>query len=433
MSRILLLLTVFLLPVLKVLGTPPIALSLNDADGLNTTNETAVISVAVAPEILEERSWSGNVSWQRNWAGETHSRPWSPEEPHLRFPLEGETPGQIVVTVSLVADDAPSITHQQKIGFLYRPDAIELSTPEPPDFDAFWDEQKKRWRGLGQEIILRPVDSPREGVSCWDLTIRLKNETPVSGYLSLPQEATAETLPAILYVHGAGVRSSSLSTSANAAALGFLALDINAHGLPNGMTAEFYQDKSATDLANYRHQGADSRDDWYFRAMYLRVVTALDYLCARPEWNGRDLVLRGSSQGGGQALAGAGLDPRVTLVAASVPALCDLTGDPGKRKPGWPQPGEPRHLDRERRSQILQTVGYFDGGNFARRIKAPVILSLGLADPTCPAVGIQATLNNLAGPARALYRPTMTHAYPAEIAQAFDAFILERVTLPSSR
>src|SRR5690606_27496946 len=111
------------------------------------------------------------------------------------------------------------------------------------------------------------------------------------------------------------------------------------HGLPNGLPNEFYQDKNSGELSGYRQQGVESRETWYFRTMYLRVVSALDYLCSLPEWNGHDLALWGSSQGGGQALAGAGLDPRVTVVAASVPALCDLTGKPSLRKPGWPQPG----------------------------------------------------------------------------------------------
>lgn len=427
------LLSLFLLAVPALLGRTPIELSLNHGDGRYGPNETAIISVTIAPEVLEAHPWHGTVSWQRNWSGEPLSRPWIATDPEIHFPLDDEKPGQIVVTVTLQAGDDPSVTHRSTIGFLCLPEAIELSTKEPRDFDEFWNEQKKRWRGLRQEVVLRPVDSPSEGVSCWDLTINLEGETPVSGYLALPGDPAAKSLPAILYVHGAGVRSASLVTAANAARLGFAALDINAHGLPNGMANEFYQEKNSGELSGYRQQGADSRETWYFRTMYLRVVTALDYLCSLPEWNGHDLVLHGSSQGGGQALAGAGLDSRVTVVAASVPALCDLTGKTSERKPGWPQPGEAAGLEASRRTRILETVPYFDGGIFARRIEAPVILSLGLVDSVCPAVGVQATLNNLAGPALVLYRPTMGHAFPTDIKKAFDKFILERVALPSAR
>ncbi|NMA46826.1 MAG: hypothetical protein GX945_09725, partial [Lentisphaerae bacterium] len=59
---------------------------------------------------------------------------------------------------------------------------------------------------------------------------------------------------------------------------------------------------------------------------YLRVMRSLDFVKTLPEWNGRDLIVVGSSQGGGQAIAAAGLDPQVTLCVAAVPALSDHAG-----------------------------------------------------------------------------------------------------------
>jgi cephalosporin-C deacetylase-like acetyl esterase len=60
--------------------------------------------------------------------------------------------------------------------------------------------------------------------------------------------------------------------------------------------------------------------------MFLRVIAALDILTDRPEWDGRTLITRGTSQGGAQSLAAAALDPRVTLSVAGVSAMCDLSG-----------------------------------------------------------------------------------------------------------
>lgn len=420
-----------LLPVLSAAGDDELLLTLDRPDGCYGEGETAVISVKIAPELLADATWTGTAKWQRNWSGDAISLTWSPQDPVIALPLDGEAPGQIVVTVTLRADADPSSAHERKIGLLYRPEEIELSTPEPEDFDSFWDQQKEEWRNLPQEIRLRSVTSPQKGILCWDLTIELEGEKPVSGYLAMPEKAAPGSLPALISLHGAGVRSSSLTSAANFAAKGFIALDMNAHGLPNGRNDEFYRKKNESDLRGYRSEGVESRETWYFRTMYLRIVTATNYLCSRSEWNGRDLVLRGSSQGGGQALAGAGLDSRVSVVAASVPALCDLTGAPSVRKAGWPGIANSTDDSFSRRTRILDTLAYFDGGLFARRIKAPVILSLGLADPVCPAVGIQAVRNNLAGPSDALYFPAMGHEFPNTVQAAFDEFILDRVNVPS--
>jgi cephalosporin-C deacetylase len=408
----------------------PLRVSLDRADGCFEKGATARLTIQVDSGAVEARPWQGSVSTQRDWVGEAEVQtfPVTAEPIHLEFPAI--EPGQLIFTVTLRAEGEPAVFHTSRIGALFQPEKIELSTPEPADFDAFWESEKATWRGLPQSIRLDPVSSPTPGVRCWDLTIELEGESPVSGYLAIPESAGESSLPALLLLHGAGVRSANLPTAARQASLGFIALDINAHGLPNGRSKEFYQEQSQQ-LGDYRQRGSEARETWYFRTMYLRILTAIDYLCDRPEWNGRDLVLRGSSQGGAQALAGAGLDPRVTVVAASVPALCDLSGERIRRKSGWPQPvTAAASRGQEAQERILETVGYYDCGLHARRTRATTLLSLGFADATCPAVGIQAMANNLPGQVEFIYRPDLGHAFTPEIQQAFDQFVLKNVQRP---
>ncbi len=40
--------------------------------------------------------------------------------------------------------------------------------------------------------------------------------------------------------------------------------------------------------------------------MFLRMERAIDFLASQPEWDGRILIVTGSSQGGGQAIVAAG-------------------------------------------------------------------------------------------------------------------------------
>ena len=250
--------------------------------------------------------------------------------------------------------------------------------------------------------------------------------SPVSGYFGLPKDAEPKSLPAILWVHGAGVRSSSLGNAVKGAKWDMLSMDINAHGIPNGKPSEYYSDLSKGRLKDYRQAGRESRETVYFRGMFLRLVRALDFLTSRPEWDGKHLIVIGHSQGGGQALAAGGLDPRVTLIASGVPAICDHSGRAAGRINGWPKL-VPMGEDGKPEPKSLEAGRYVDGVNFASRCKAQAIMSVGFIDTVCPPSSCYAAYNCLQGPKEIVNVPLMGHAAPAEIHSAFADCVLGHV------
>jgi cephalosporin-C deacetylase-like acetyl esterase len=201
-----------------------------------------------------------------------------------------------------------------------------------------------------------------------------------------------------------------------------LALDINAHGLPNGKPDDYYSELARTDLRDYRVRGRESRETVYFLGMFLRLVRAIDFLTAQPEWDGRVVVVHGSSQGGAQSIVAAGLDPRVTFFAAGVPALCDHTGVSVSRVNGWPKflanPPEPAD------PKVVEAVRYYDAMNFATRTKAAGFLTVGFIDTTCPPTSVYAAYNALAGKKQIFNDPPSTHAVSAKAAEAMRQAIL---------
>jgi len=301
---------------------------------------------------------------------------------------------------------------------------IKPSLPVPADFDEFWAAQKKQLAEVPVNARLKPVKSPATNVDCFDLQADSVG-APVSGYFARPVGAKPGSLPIILTVHGAGVRSSSLSGAAGWATRGFLALDINAHGLPNGQPEGYYTNLASTELKDYRNRGRESRDTVYFRGMFLRLVRAIDFLTAQPEWNGRALIVHGSSQGGAQSIVAAGLDPRVTFFAAGVPAMCDHTGVAAGRVNGWPKflANPPEQPD----AKVVEAVRYYDAMNFATRTKAPGILTVGFIDTTCPPTSVYAAYNALAGPKQIFNDPPSTHAVSAKAGDAMRQAILAHV------
>lgn len=274
------------------------------------------------------------------------------------------------------------------------PVAIKPSAAAPADFDAFWAEKKKQLAAVPMNARLTPVKSPREGIEAFDLQADAVG-SKVSGYFARPAGAKPKSLPAILTVHGAGVRSSVLEGPVNWAKEGVLALDINAHGLPNGKEKAFYDALAAGELKTYRTAGRESRETVYFLGMFQRLLRAIDFLATQPEWDGKTLVVYGSSQGGYQAIVAAGLDARVTFFAAGVPAGCDHTGALAGRIAGWPKfiPT----AEKETPKEVVEAVKYFDCVNFAARVKAPAIFTVGFIDATCPPTSVYAAYNALRG------------------------------------
>jgi cephalosporin-C deacetylase-like acetyl esterase len=246
-----------------------------------------------------------------------------------------------------------------------------------------------------------PATTAVAGVELVDVQVDCVGGVPVSGYLAMPMvaKAKAKSLPAILTVHGAGVNSASAGVAAWAVKEGgMLALDINAHGLPNGKPADFYKALAAGELRDYRVRGRENREQVYFKGMFLRVVRAIDFLTSLPEWDGKTLIVYGSSQGGFQAFAAAGLDERVTFICAGVPAGCDHTGMKVKRVAGWPklvawnENGRPDEAS-------LQAARYFDNVNFATRAKCRgAAVTVGFIDGTCPPTSVYAAYNALTVP-----------------------------------
>jgi cephalosporin-C deacetylase-like acetyl esterase len=273
------------------------------------------------------------------------------------------------------------------------PTQIKRSLPVPEDFDAFWDGMKKRLAEVPVAPSVRPVKAPLPDVESFDVTAPALGPQ-ISAYMAKPVGAKPKSLPVILTVHGAGVSDSSLGGSANWAARGFLAMDMNAHGLPNGKPKQFYADLKVGVMKDYRYEHKSDREKAYFTGMMLRLVRAIDVLTAQPEWDGKHVVVSGASQGGYQAIAAAGIDSRVTFFAAGVPAGCDHSGMLVNRIAGWPKIVPV--VDGKPDMAVLEAYRYLDCMNFATRTKAKgAYFTVGFIDTTCPPTSIYAAYNQL--------------------------------------
>jgi cephalosporin-C deacetylase len=298
-------------------------------------------------------------------------------------------------------------------GVLCSVDDIKTAVPIPDDFQSFWQRVKEEVAMIKCEATLTESALPDKYAAtliCHDVQIPCAGGAPVSGYLVIPRVAGAKSLPAILTLHGAGVRSARKICDYGDKAI---CLDINAHGLPNGNDAKFYQQTHATTLQAYEHRGSEDRDKYYFRGMFQRVIQALEYLKSRPEWDGKNLIVYGMSQGGAQAIAAAALDADVTLCVATVPALCDHNADKVGRVPGWPKVVR-RAAPPLVKKKIPVEVNYYDCAHLATMIGCETYMATGGVDNLCVPTSVAAAFNALPKsiPKGLLLNPLQGHNTP---------------------
>lgn len=289
--------------------------------------------------------------------------------------------------------------NKKLLGLVVAPNKLKPGSRLPKDFEAYWDQEKQSLSALLMEVKTKKVDIPEPGYLCEDVEINCTGPKPARGYFARPVGAKVRSLPIVLIVHAAPVKGSwCRSEVANAMNYakkgnGALCFDLNAHGMLNGQSEEYYENLESGELKDYYGQGLENREEFYFRGMYLRLMRTIEFLTRQPEWDKKRIIVIGESQGGGQALAAAGLDNRVSAVVATVPAMCDWGGTLVNRKGGWPQPFE-RKYDQER---MKQTLPYFDTANLLKNSNALLVVEIGLVDQTCPSTSIYAAINQAKG------------------------------------
>ncbi|MGD9929522.1 MAG: acetylxylan esterase [Mangrovibacterium sp.] len=298
--------------------------------------------------------------------------------------------------------------HHIKVGF--EPEKLAPYTKFPDDFVNFWEKAKEDAAKCPMDVekVFVPEYSS-DLVDCYLVKLQAyKKGSFVYGYLTLPKKEGK--YPVVLSPPGAGIKPMNPLKDIFYAESGFIRFDMEIHGIRPDLDAETYKEVSqafGNGNNSYLVNGLDNRDSYYMKKVYLACVRALDYLTTLPEWDGKNLIAQGGSQGGALALITAGLDERVTACAANHPALSDMAGYKAGRAGGYP------HLFTNFAGmdtpEKLETLAYYDVVNFAKRINVPVFMTWGYNDNVCPPTTSYIVYNVLNCEKEALITPVNEH------------------------
>ena len=217
--------------------------------------------------------------------------------------------------------DGKKYTHHVKVGF--SPDKIRPYTAEPADFTEFWQSNLSRAAAFPLKYTREPApEYTTDRVEAWLIKLQTDREGhSLYAYLLVPRGAKPGSCPVVLTPPGAGVkRIKRVAEGMYYPENGVIRLVTEIHGLDPRLPETTFDDiRAAFDgrVKGYLYQGLDNRDNYYMRHVYTGLVRCIDLLTSLPEWDGRNVITQGGSQGGALAIIAAALDTRVTLCVAT--------------------------------------------------------------------------------------------------------------------
>lgn len=276
----------------------------------------------------------------------------------------------------------------------FRPDVAE-----PADFDEFWARTLAESRAAGGSVVITPLATPFTDLIVEDLTFPGFAGEPVKGWITRPLRSESERLPVVVeylgYNGGRGLPGERLQW----AAAGYVHVLMDTRGQGSGWgTGGDTPDPhgSGPAVAGFMTRGISSPETYFYRRVFTDAARLIDALAEIPSADTDRVAVTGRSQGGGISLAAAGLSPAVRAVLPDVPFLCHFRRS-AALTPKAPFTEITQYLatHRDTEETVFTTLSYFDGVNFARRISAPALFSVGLMDDVVLPSSVYAAYNAL--------------------------------------
>ena len=271
---------------------------------------------------------------------------------------------------------------------------------EPSDFEAFWSSTIAAARGHDLNAVFEPIDVGLATLAVYDVSFAGFNGDRIKGWYMRPRDAAGPLPGVVEYIGYGGGRGFPLEWLAfPSAGFAYLVMDTRGQGSVwrRGDTADMPNGANPA-VPGFMTQGILDPETYYYRRLYTDALRAVDAISSRTEVDSSRIAVTGGSQGGGLAIAVAGLLPTVKFCLTDVPFLSHFRRavDIGPRDP-YREIARYLQTHRDKIETVFHTLSYFDSLNFAARMRARALFSVGLMDTVCPPSTVFAAYNYVPG------------------------------------
>lgn len=271
----------------------------------------------------------------------------------------------------------------------YRP---ELTKRE--DFAAFWETTLNHGKRVPLASERLEADYPFPYAKVYEISYCGFDETRIYGWLLLPVFVKKEKYPCVIHYHGFTDSRGYPWQFMQWLMMGMAVLSVDCRE-QGGITGNCAACRGSGQVGNVVTRGILDKNEYYYRAVYVDCIKAIDFAASCPEIDKDRIVVRGTSQGGALAMAVCALDHRPALALANVPGNSNIEqrviGGYGSFSAVHDYLKKyPDHI-----SRVFETLSYFDTMNMADQIQCPVFASVALEDEICPAKCYYASYNRI--------------------------------------
>jgi len=266
-------------------------------------------------------------------------------------------------------------------------ESYQGTNPKPTDFDAFWDAGLEEMRSVKADVELVPADFQVPFAECAHLYFTGVGGARLHAKLVRPR-AASQRHPAIVEFHGYSAAAGDWSGKLSWAALGFTIASLDCRG--QGGLSEDVGGVKGTTLRGHIIRGLDGPPaQMLYRQIFLDTAQLAGIVMAMEDVDETRVGAMGGSQGGGLTLACAALEPRIARATPNFPFLTDyqrvwemdLAKDAYDELKQYFRHHDPQH---RREAAIFNQLGYIDVQHLCPRIRAEVLMAVGLMDTICP-------------------------------------------------
>ena len=274
---------------------------------------------------------------------------------------------------------------------------------QPKDLKEFWQRTTKELAvtELNPSLEEVPEQSGRD-FTTYRVIMESFRGRRIRGWYSVPKDPPPKGgFPAVLAVPGYG-GAKPIPTHLVQAGFAVLTLFPRAQG-ESQREGELEHDTKLT-------YHITDRAKYYYRGAYMDCLRGLDFLSSRPEVDPQRLGMWSRSQGGGLTLATAALDSRLRVAVAEEPFLCNFPVAIEIATSPYRELSDYAGEHPEQRTQMGETLAYFDCLNLAGDIRCPTLVSIGMKDETCPYRTVMPVFERIPGPKALYIYPDLTHS-----------------------
>jgi cephalosporin-C deacetylase len=286
------------------------------------------------------------------------------------------------------------------------------TNPCPRDMDEYWEKAIQEMRTIDPKVELIPSKFQAPNAECFHLYFTGVGGARIHAKYLRPKNSS-KPHPAVLMFHGYTGNSGNWSDKLSYVASGFsvAALDCRGQG---GLSEDIGGVKGNTFRGHIIRGIDDHPEKLLFRNIFLDTAQLARIIMEMPEVDEDRVGALGGSQGGGLTLACAALETRIKRAAPVFPFLCDykrvwemdLAKDAYQEISDYFRLFDPTH---ERQDEFFNTLGYIDVQHLAKRIKAEIMMGIGLMDTICPPSSQFAAYNKITSPKKTVIYPDFGH------------------------